>query len=152
MVTMQANLEETFPVQFESGPLAVRSALAEILTGLSALKLEQEELGTVELVLAEALNNVVEHAYPEGSPAGPVDVNCMHRSNGLHFTVIDEGLPMPGGQLPLGLQANIDVDMIDLPEGGFGWFLIQDLAKDVVYQRKGERNVLDLRLAVAVEA
>ena len=149
---MQADLAQSFPVRFESGPTAVRTALSEIMAGLSTLKLGQEELGTVEIVLAEALNNIVEHAYPEGSPAGSVDVDCMHQANGLHFTVTDEGLPMPGGQLPLGLQADIDVDMMDLPEGGFGWFLIKDLAKDVVYKRNGDRNVLDLRLAVAVVA
>jgi len=149
---MQADLAQTFPVRFVSGPMAVRTALSEILTGLSALHLAQEDLGTVEIVMAEALNNIVEHAYPEGSPAGLVNVDCMHSENGLHFTVTDEGLPMPGGQLPLGQQADIDIDVMDMPEGGFGWFLIKNLAKDVVYQRKGDRNVLDLRLAVAVIA
>jgi serine/threonine-protein kinase RsbW len=42
------------------------------------------------------------------------------------------------------------VDLMDLPEGGFGWFLIKDLAKDVVYARVEGENRLQLRVAVAV--
>ena len=57
---------------------------------------------------------------------------------------------MPNGQLPLGMAQDVDVDMMDLPDGGFGWFLIKDLAKDVRYHRIGEVNQLDLRLAVAI--
>ena len=39
----------------------------------------------------------------------------------------------------------------DLPEGGFGWYLIRDLARDVNYEREGWCNVLTLRLEVAQE-
>lgn len=44
--------------------MAVRKALKELLDGLAPLDLDIEEMGTVELVMAEALNNIVEHAYP----------------------------------------------------------------------------------------
>ena len=43
-----------------------------------------------------------------------------------------------------------DVPMQDMPEGGFGWFLIKDLAKDVTYHRVKAENHLSLRLAVAI--
>ena len=64
------------------------------------------------------------------------------------FRIEDTGRPMPGGETPLGQAANLDVDLEDLPEGGFGWFLIRDLAKDVNYSRADGTNVLDLRLAI----
>lgn len=139
-----------FKVEFTSGPFAVREAMVEILAGLGPLNLDGEELGTVELVLVEALNNVVEHAYPEEDPAGPISVSGMQSDKGLNFQIIDHGRPMPDEEVPMGKQANIDVDMYDLPEGGFGWFLIRDLAKDVQYNRRDDRNILDLRLAVAI--
>jgi serine/threonine-protein kinase RsbW len=44
--------------------MAVRKALKELLDGLASLDLDIEEMGTVELVMAEAPNNIVEHAYP----------------------------------------------------------------------------------------
>ena len=50
----------------------------------------------------------------------------------------------------LGKPANLDVAFEDLPEGGFGWFLIQDLAKDVLYARVENENRLSLRLAVGI--
>jgi len=64
----------------------------------------------------------------------------------------DSGRPMPEEKLPMAVQADVDVDMFDLPEGGFGWFLIQDLAKDVDYAYEKGKNILDLRLAVAMGA
>ncbi|WP_299147112.1 ATP-binding protein [uncultured Tateyamaria sp.] len=134
----------------QSSKLAVREALKELLAGLGPLHLDVEEVGTVELVMAEALNNIVEHAYPAGDPAGPIRIACKHATDGLHLTVTDEGRGMPDGRTPLGLAANLDVDFCDMPEGGFGWFLIKDLAKEVTYKRIDPQNRLTLRLAVAM--
>ena len=137
-------------ISVNSGETAVRTALEKLQKALAPLNFAPEELGSIELVMAEALNNIVEHAYPEGSPAGPIRIRATHKSDGLHLTVVDEGLGMPEGKLPLGAPANVDVDFFDLPEGGFGWFLIKDLAKDVEYKRLGWENHLKLRLAVGV--
>ena len=57
---------------------------------------------------------------------------------------------MPDGQTPVGAAADLDVDFCDMPEGGFGWFLIKDLAKDVNYHREGVQNHLHLRIAVGI--
>ena len=141
---------QPFDVCVASGNLAVREALGQVLAGLKALSLDIEETAIVELVLAEALNNIVEHAYPASLPQGPINIRCRHRANGLHFTINDQGNSMPDGQMPLGLPQNIEVDPIDLPEGGYGWFLIKDLAKDIQYHRVGQKNQLDLRIAVAI--
>ena len=134
----------------QSGELAVREALKKILDGLGPLALDVEEAGTVELVMAEALNNIVEHAYPPGDPKGPISITCIHAHDGLHLTVVARGRGMPDGQTPLGAAANVDVDLCDMPEGGFGWFLIKDLAKEVTYARVEPENRLSLRLAVAM--
>ena len=130
--------------------MAVREALRKLLEGLRPLSLDVEEAGTVELVMAEALNNIVEHAYPQGDPDGPISITCEHNRDGLHLTVVDRGRGMPDGQTPLGAPVELDVDMNDMPEGGFGWFLIKDLAKDVQYHRVEPENRLSLRLAVAL--
>ncbi|MEP1536050.1 MAG: ATP-binding protein [Paracoccaceae bacterium] len=138
-------------ISVTSGEMAVRTALEKLQTALKPLDLAPEESGAVELVMAEALNNIVEHAYPEGSPAGPIRIRATHKSDGLHLTVVDEGLGMPDGKLPLGAPAQVDVDLFDLPEGGFGWFLIKDLAKDVEYKRLGWENHLKLRIIVGIK-
>ncbi len=142
------------PVHFsvESGDGAPRAALRQLLQSLQVLNLDVEEAGTIELVVAEALNNICEHAYEDGASSGPIDIRCTQMRDGLHFAIIDQGLPMPDGQTPMGLPANVDVDLMDMPEGGFGWFLIKDLAKDVHYARDGDSNRLSMRVAVAMAA
>lgn len=132
-----------------SGQYAVRNLIDRLFTELEPLALDVEEKGTIEIVLAEALNNIVEHAYPEPNASGPIAISATHQPNGLRFCICDYGKPMPEGQAPIGQAADINVEMSDLPEGGFGWFLIRDLAKEVAYTRDGEANVLDLRIAIA---
>lgn len=137
-------------MKFRSGPLAVRAALAHILSELRPMNAREEELGTVEIVLAEALNNIVEHAYPKDEEAGPIDIDCRPDGELLHVRIIDWGSPMPGGQLPEGIETDVDTELLDLPEGGFGWFLIHELASDVSYQRDGDKNVLNMQLVLAL--
>ncbi|MEX3313837.1 ATP-binding protein [Sulfitobacter sp. PS-8MA] len=138
----------SFAFSVQSSDLATREALRRVLEGLRPLALEAEVASTVELVLAEVLNNIVEHAYPDPKAPGPIHVACRHAGDGLHFQLRDSGLPMPGGQAPLGMAQSVDTDAADLPEGGFGWFLIRDLAEDLTYRRVAQENQLDLHLAV----
>lgn len=141
-----------FSLSVQSSDSAVRTALAGVLSGLAPMNLDIEETSTIELVLAEALNNIVEHAYPEDDPDGDIHITCWHDVKGLHVTIKDQGKPMPDGQMPIGMDQDLDVDIMDMPEGGFGWFLIQNLAKDVTYAREGHENLLRLRIAVQQSA
>ena len=132
---------------FRGGEFAVRTALATVLRGLRHLDLSVEEAGSVELVLAEILNNVVEHAYG-AEPPGRIEISCNHGKNGLSFRVIDDGRAMPDGQAPLGVCSDVNVPHDAMPEGGFGWFLIRNLTKDLKYNRVGHRNILSFRLQI----
>ena len=49
-------------------------------------------------------------------------------------------------------EADLDVAREDLPEGGFGWFLIRQLAWDVRYVREGRTNRLFLAIDLAALA
>lgn len=137
-----------FHINVESSETAVRSALGQLLQGLAPLKLSVDEAGTIELVMAEALNNIVEHAYPEGDAPGPIDLTCNHADGRLHLLIVDRGRAMPDEQLPEGASVNLDVDLMDMPEGGFGWFLIRDLAKDISYERRNGENRMSFSLDI----
>lgn len=136
-------------IRFPSDPLAVRSALGGILKGLAYVELPADVQGTLELVLAEALNNVVEHAH-EGRGDGAIEVRVSHdgteAGDVLTCELIDNGAPMPGETAPEGCSLQIESDTELLPEGGFGWMLIRELARDVDYERKGGRNRLRFHL------
>ena len=122
----------------------MREALTGVLKALQPLALEIEEMSTIELVLAEALNNIVEHAYPDVTRGGPIRIRGDKRIDGLHFRIEDAGKAMPDGKTPIGDMPTIDVMASDLPEGGFGWFLIRDLTDSLSYRRFGAQNRLTL--------
>ncbi len=133
---------------FQSTVKDVRRALDTLFNGFRPLCLPAEESGTIELVLAEVLNNVVEHAY-ENRPNGRIELHAEQMPDGFRFEVIDEGREMPDGKLPSGHLVPIDTDLTTIPEGGFGWFLIQDLATDIHYRRSDGKNHLSFCIAVA---
>jgi len=127
---------------------AVRDGLARAMDGLAALALTTDEASNVELVLAEALNNVVEHALAGSRGQTQIEIRLRHDAAGLHITIVDFGQPMPAGKAPRGRAPNVEVDLGDMPEGGFGWFMIQTLAESVGYARTENANHLTLTLAV----
>lgn len=133
-----------------TGKTPVRDALRCVLSALEPLNLNEEEAGRVELVLAEALNNIVEHAFPGKQGIGHIAIACAHHSDGLHLRITDDGERLPDRADAVASQASLNVNIADLPEGGFGLSLIQDLAKDIQYQRIGSENRLSMRLPVAL--
>ena len=137
----------SFDVRIGGATLAVRDALREVLSNLQPLALSADEAGTVELVLAEALNNIVEHAFDADESPGEIRIRCWRRRDGLHFAIIDDGLAMPENKAPASCAPCVGVEVTALPEGGFGWFMIHTLAKDVRYARVGETNHLNLRVS-----
>ncbi|KMW58593.1 Serine-protein kinase RsbW [Candidatus Rhodobacter oscarellae] len=94
-----------------------------------------------EQVLAEVLNNVVKHAYA-GRSDGAVVLDHRLATGGLHFDVQDNGQPMPNGAIPMVDSVEIGEELEGLPEGGFGWFLIQQMTKELRYRRSGDCNIL----------
>jgi serine/threonine-protein kinase RsbW len=131
---------------FTADPDTVRTALARLLAAAPVQDLAEEDRGTVELVLAEVLNNVAEHAYAGGS--GPVEVGLCATPLGLACRIVDRGLEMPGGKLPEGGLP--DVAPPDFPEGGFGWHLIRSLTADLTYARSAGQNRLSFLIPLTV--
>lgn len=117
----------------------VRAALRQALASPPLHRQSPAFRGTAELVLAEAMNNIVEHAYA-GQP-GRIELRMQPRPGGLAVSVTDWGRPMPGGALPPGNPPVLSAEA-DLPEGGFGWHLIRRLASGLDYRRAADRNVL----------
>ncbi len=121
----------------------VREALTQIRNQLSDLGISENTCGTVELVLAEAMNNIAEHAYEPESP-GQLHICARVSPSFLRFDLQDFGKPLPDQGLALGKLPDHNVPVHDLPEGGFGWFLIRTLAASVKYRRENEKNQLTL--------
>ena len=125
----------------------VRRAIHETMDALESYNLTAEEMASVEIVLAEALNNIVEHAYPQDEP-GQIDMSLRLRRTGLMVEISDHGKPMPNGRAPLGNHPMAEFDDDPMPEGGYGWYLIRELVQDLIYDRRDGRNILIFRLSI----
>lgn len=132
-------------VEFESNPALVADALGQVIAGLEPLDLSQDQSGTLELVLAEVVNNVIEHAYSEEA-GHPVNIAVHGSKAEITCQIVDNGKAMPHEQLPKGALHNLDVDLNDLPEGGFGWLLIGELTENIRYVRAAGKNHLSFSM------
>ncbi len=122
-------------------PAGVRQLLEELRRRWRMDRVDEALAGRAELVLAELLNNVLEHAL-RGSTAGRVEVECAPVAEGLALRVSDNGRPMPRGQVPAARMPVLPLERGTLPEGGFGWPLIHALAEDLRYSRGNGTNCL----------
>ncbi len=122
---------------------AVRCALQEILASDLLAGFSADLRSSAEIVLAEVLNNIVEHAY--AAHAGAIRLTLFHSETGLACKVTDCGAAMPGLCLPKGDFQPLGPTP-DLPEGGFGWFLIRSLVTGLRYHRSDGENRLSFVL------
>ncbi|WP_425099916.1 ATP-binding protein [Tropicibacter sp. S64] len=128
-----------------SRPDAVRETLMRVRSDMLGLGVGPEDFGLCEIVLAEALNNIVEHAYSEAAD-GEIRLSLSVDARTLVARIEDFGLGMPGGGLPEGGLGSLDVAVNDLPEGGFGWFMIHSMTDTLCYRRKNGVNILDFTI------
>ncbi|WP_211299498.1 ATP-binding protein [Pukyongiella litopenaei] len=136
-------MSRRFRVGLRADPLAVRQAVPAIARWLVGQGVSMESAGNVEIVLTEATNNVIEHACA-ASPGADLSITCAITAGCLSVRVRDPGVALPGHMPPAVPVADLACPVQDLPEGGFGWLLIAELAETVRYRRRGGYNLLDL--------
>lgn len=131
-----------YEIEIKSRQPAVTSVVAGMEIWLKNNGLDDEQTAEVCLVVAEALNNVVEHAYRYAED-GDIHINLAIEGNRLVVNIDDFGpeFSIPGAQS----QADPSRQALDaLPEGGFGWNLIHMLTDKVHLKRKAGRNHLQM--------
>lgn len=131
-------------VSFPATQVQASAGIAALSARLAAQGLPESKADDVRIALTEAINNVVEHAYA-GVAAADVQIDCSLCAKKLVIQITDTGDPMPELRIPSGTPPSVDTALQDLPEGGFGWHLIHQLASDIQYERKSGGNLLCLR-------
>lgn len=123
--------------------LNVREMLQIVRTRLEGRGIDGDSCGRIELALAEALNNIVEHAFANTAP-GMIRLELCIGDGSLRVSLADDGVPLPGLALPKGDLPDHRVARTGLPEGGFGWFLLHESTERIVYAHEGGWNHLTL--------
>lgn len=130
--------------EFRADHAEVRRAIAAAIAGVENSGMDEDARHGLELALAEALTNVVEHAY-SGVEGGAVTLILRDGRSAVLCEVRDRGRSMPEGRAPRGsLPAP---DGAALPVCGFGFLLIRELATDLIYDRRDDENFLVFRIA-----
>ncbi len=132
---------------FAAQAIEVRQVLtrlrrASVLRGLPA-----EAVDSCELVLAEAMNNIVEHAYGGGD--GALRLTLLRGRHHVICRLLDQGRPLPGLALP---PARLPAQDDSPAEGGYGWFLIHSLSQRLHYRRADGMNRLFIVVSVNSDA
>lgn len=127
-------------LKFNASDGGVRQALLMLRGLLDASGSTGSDAGMIELVLAELLNNVVEHAY-SGQDGGQINV-CIRDKRGLvQIWVGDCGdEPSNTSWMNRGFP-DLPESTEHLPEGGFGWPIIHALSEKVRYRRHDDQNL-----------
>jgi serine/threonine-protein kinase RsbW len=136
-------------LSIRSTPQDVRDALSCALGQLPLADLSADLRGTAELVLAEVLNNIVEHAHD--GPDGKIHLTILRKLDALHCTLRDNGLALPAQTPPSGRLPQNDAQGYPA-EGGYGWHLIRELTQNLVYRRVLDENWLTFELDVKQSA
>lgn len=113
--------------------------LTNILHGFCAKhKLNETLSSQLELILVEAVNNVIEHAYQNKQDL-PIDTVFEASSTEITITIKDNGVVAPTAIYKTDTAMP---DINELPEGGWGIALIHSLADHIEHSRKDGKNIL----------
>jgi len=141
------NQTEIVRVHFNADPMCVGAVIDTLLARIFAVATAGDDRANFEIALAEVINNIIEHACRYDS-ASVIEVRAVRCTGGVQFHFLDSGAGMPAGEMPAGKLRDLGCKRHELPEGGFGWFLIRSLTNDLHYCRKDGQNHLSFRLAI----
>ncbi|SDX48191.1 serine/threonine-protein kinase RsbW [Ruegeria halocynthiae] len=136
--------QDCLDLSFPATQAQASAGIVTLSARLAAYGLPVSKADDVKIALAEAINNVVKHAYAGIAPAD-IQIDCCLCKDKLVIQITDTGKPMPNLRLPDGPPAPVDAPLQDLPEGGFGWHLIRQLTSNIQYERRDGGNRLCLR-------
>ena len=121
----------------------VSDHLKKLQVELERNAVEPEPKDDILIVLAELLNNIVEHGYcasGKGNIHLTVHAHKRPDKNAVYIRTIDQGPPVPADALIGASLPSLTKDIQHMPEGGFGWFMIHTLTDSINYERIDDEN------------
>ena len=111
---------------------------AFVKSATSALNMEKGLASQLKLAVEEAVTNVIDYAYPNGTE-GNIDIIIEADENRIRFILTDSGAEFD----PTGVsKADTTLTVDERPIGGLGVFLVRNLMDSINYERTDGKNVL----------
>jgi serine/threonine-protein kinase RsbW len=129
--------EVTVTVRCRLENLAFTAAAAR---GVAAEQMGSAAASLVEIAVTEFCSNIVRHGHPE-DPDHEFTMRLRGIERGLEIEIRDAG---PIYSVEPSEMPSFDVDLDDLPEGGFGMALVRETMDAVEHFRDGDVNVVRL--------
>lgn len=106
-------------------------------------KLDFDPATTMQMNLAieEAVVNVMNYAYPEGTN-GQINIEAQANNERLKFKITDTGVPFDPTAKE---EVDTSLSLVERPIGGLGIHLIRQLMDSINYERVDGMNILTLR-------
>ncbi len=104
------------------------------------LSLPMDMVFNLNLVLEEAVSNVIMYAYP-AEVTNDISLTAKLSGNSLIFTLTDSGEEFDPTQVP---DADVSLSAEERQIGGLGIFLIRNIMNKVEYQRIEGKNIFTL--------
>lgn len=102
----------------------------------------------MNLAMEEAVVNVMNYAYPEGT-TGDIHIVAAANDKCLKFIISDNGIPFDP---TMRKEVDTTLSAEERPIGGLGIHLVTQLMDSINYERKDNMNVLTLRKKLRVES
>lgn len=129
--------------------LVLKSRLDELTTLSQWVEQLSSQLGLsprgafrLELVLTEAVTNVIENAY-EDDQEHEITITLHYQDHTATVHLIDDGLPFDPLQQP---EVVLPTSLDEATAGGLGIHLIRRYTDDSQYQRVGHENILTMTI------
>lgn len=103
-----------------------------------AFGLDSMLLMSLNLVMEEAVSNIIFYAYKEGETGENIRISMELEDGVLTIVLTDTGLPFD----PTAREdPDVSLSAEERPIGGLGIFLIKKMMDEVVYRREDDANV-----------
>ncbi len=111
---------------------------AFVKSATAALNMETGLANQIKLAVEEAVTNVIDYAYPNGTE-GNINITIEADESRIRFILSDSGAEFD----PTGVsKADTTLTVDERPIGGLGVFLVRNLMDSINYERVDGKNVL----------
>jgi len=146
----RAKDDVVFHRHFTSDPEAAVIVIGALIRQFERIRLRSGDITNIEIALSEVINNINEHAYG-GAPNRPIEIRAELADGAINFVLVDCGVEMLGGVLENCKQPVLNGVVSWLPEGGFGLFMLRQVAENLNYIRKNGENHFSFSITIVAQ-